>query len=72
MDYPKISIVTCSYRQAGTLDATIRSVLDQDYPALEYIVVDGASGDGSLDIIERHAAALSDWVSSPTSARPTP
>jgi len=64
-DTPKISIVTCSYQQGRTLDATIRSVLDQNYPALEYIVIDGASRDQSLDVIRRHGAALSEWVSEP-------
>jgi len=60
---PSISLVTCSYQQARFLDATIRSVLDQAYPKLQYIVADGGSTDGSLAIIERHASALSWWVS---------
>lgn len=63
--YPSISIVTCSYQQARFLDATMRSVLAQHYPALEYIVVDGGSDDGSKDIIERHAHRLAWWVSEP-------
>lgn len=64
-EMPKISIVTCSYQQGRTLDATIRSVLDQNYPALEYIVIDGASHDQSLEVIRRHGHALSGWVSEP-------
>lgn len=64
-DTPKISIVTCSYQQGRTLDATIRSVLDQDYPALEYFVIDGGSSDQSLDVIRRHGHALTGWVSEP-------
>ncbi|MDO8300772.1 glycosyltransferase family 2 protein [Lacisediminimonas sp.] len=63
--HPTISIVTCSYQQARFLDATMRSVLAQQYPALEYIVVDGGSDDGSKAIIERHAGELAWWVSEP-------
>jgi len=62
---PTISLVTCSYQQARFLDATIRSVLAQDYPGLEYIVIDGASTDGSREIIERYADSLAYWVSEP-------
>lgn len=60
---PKISLVTCSYQQGRFLDATMRSVLDQHYPALEYIVMDGGSRDESPDVIARHAARLTHWVS---------
>lgn len=63
--FPRISIVTCSYRQARFLEAALRSVIDQRYPALEYIVVDGGSDDGSREIIERHSASLAYWVSEP-------
>jgi glycosyltransferase involved in cell wall biosynthesis len=62
---PLISIVTCSYQQSRYLEQTMRSVLDQDYPALEYLVIDGASRDGSVEIIRRHAHALAYWVSEP-------
>lgn len=62
---PTISLVTCSYQQARFLDATIRSVLAQDYPDLEYMIIDGASADGSREIIERHADSLTYWVSEP-------
>lgn len=59
----KFSIVTCSYQQGRFLDATIRSVRDQHYPNLEYIIIDGGSKDQSVSIIESHADALSYWVS---------
>jgi glycosyltransferase involved in cell wall biosynthesis len=62
---PPISIVTCSYQHRRYLDATIRSVLDQRISGLEYIVIDGNSSDGSLEVIRRHAPALAYWVSEP-------
>lgn len=62
---PTISLVTCSYQQARFLDATVRSVLAQNYTGLEYMIIDGASTDGSREIIERHAASLAYWVSEP-------
>jgi len=60
---PSISIVTCSYQQGQFLDATMRSVLDQQYSALDYIVIDGGSQDESVGIIEKHASSLIYWVS---------
>lgn len=61
----RITVVTVAFNAREALEITIKSVAGQDYANLEYIVIDGGSADGSLEVIERHAADITRWVSEP-------
>lgn len=68
-ELPLISIVTPSYQQAAYLEAAMLSVLRQDYPRIQYIVIDGGSTDGSLEIIQRYSGQIDYWISEPDSGQ---
>ncbi|HEV2478732.1 MAG TPA: glycosyltransferase family 2 protein [Puia sp.] len=63
MKPPKVSVITVVYNGAATLEATLLSVVEQSYPHVEYILVDGGSTDGTLEIIDRYKTRITAWVS---------
>jgi glycosyltransferase involved in cell wall biosynthesis len=68
---PSISIVTPSFNQGHVLEETLRSVLDQGYPSLEYIVQDGGSTDASVEVLRRYGSRLTHWDSAPDGGQST-
>ncbi len=62
---PKITVITVSFNSVKKIESTIQSVLNQTYPAIEYIIVDGGSTDGTVDIIKKYERQLSYWISEP-------
>lgn len=65
MNQPIISIITVVYNGGNLLEGTIRSVIEQPYPGIEYIIVDGASKDNTKDIIKQYASRITKWISEP-------
>ena len=59
---PLISVVTVSYNAVGTIEQTLLSVINQTYPNIEYIIIDGGSTDGTVDIIKKYADEIVYWI----------
>jgi glycosyltransferase len=62
---PRVSVVTVAFNSRASIEDTIRSVLTQSYPSIEYVIVDGGSTDGTLDVIKAHEHRLASWISEP-------
>lgn len=65
MDTPIISVITVCYNAVANIEETMLSVLNQRYDKVEYIVIDGGSKDGTLDVIKKYANKLAYWISEP-------
>ena len=68
--WPRITIVTPSYNQGEFIEETIRSVLLQGYPKLEYFIIDGGSSDNSVEIINKYSKYLTYWQSQKDNGQP--
>jgi len=64
---PLITVITVVLNRRDDLETTIRSVLDQTYDNIEYIVIDGGSSDGTLEVIRKYSRDIDRWVSEPDS-----
>lgn len=63
--YPLLSVITVSYNAKDTIEKTINSVINQTYPNIEYIIIDGGSKDGTIDIIRKYSKYITYWISEP-------
>src|SRR5262245_34693324 len=65
LEWPRIALVTPVFNSGKYIEQTIRSVLAQGYPNLDYFIIDGGSTDGTLDIIRKYERQISGWISEP-------
>src|ERR1700744_4940678 len=65
MNEPKISVITVCYNAVKVIEPTLLSVITQAYNNIEYIVIDGGSNDGTVELIKKHADKITYWVSEP-------